>query len=146
MFHCNYSYYCANSEVQKPTDMLRSIILKDLLGNRTVLKWVQQVMVCDPWMLDLILCVKVPCFTGSISQCGCVILKMAVNIKDFYGNSGNTFAGMAKWAGKRRYQWLSLVICVPLPEKHISLVICVPLPGKHIWIVICVPYLEKTYP
>ena len=66
--------------------MLRSIILEDLLGNRTVLKWVQQVMVCDPWMLDFILCFKVPCLTGdpcSISQCGCVILKMAVNIKEF---------------------------------------------------------------
>ena len=66
--------------------MLQSIILEDLLGNRTVLKWVQQVMVCDPWMLDFILCFKVPCITGdpcSISQCGCVILKMAVNIKEF---------------------------------------------------------------
>ena len=37
----------------------------------------------------------------------------------------------------------SLVICVPLPRKHISLVICVPLPRKHISLVISVPLPRK---
>ena len=40
-------------------------------------------------------------------------------------------------------QAISLVICVPLPGKHISLVICVSLPGKHISPVKCVPLPGK---
>ena len=42
----------ANSEVQKLTDIciLLSIILEDLLGNRSVLQEVQKVMVCDWWI------------------------------------------------------------------------------------------------
>ena len=45
-----------------------------------------------------------------------------------------------------RQNTLSLVICVPLPGKHISLVICVPLSGKHISLVICVLLLGNTDP
>ena len=45
---------------------LPSIILADLLGNRTLLKRVQRVMVCDLWMVDfdpicVFLCFKVCC-------------------------------------------------------------------------------------
>ena len=36
-----------------------------------------------------------------------------------------------------------LVICIPLPGKHISPVICVPLPHKHKFLVICVPQPGK---
>ena len=36
-------------------------------------------------------------------------------------------------------EYLSLLICIPLPGKHVSLVICVPPPGKHISLVKCVP-------
>ena len=41
------------------------------------------------------------------------------------------------------FQHKTLVICVPLPGKHISLVICVPLHRKHISLVICVPLPRK---
>ena len=41
------------------------------------------------------------------------------------------------------FQHKTLVICVPLPGKHISLVICVPLRRKHISLVICVPLPRK---
>ena len=36
-----------------------------------------------------------------------------------------------------------LLICIPLPWKHISLVIYVPLPRKYILLVICVPLSGK---
>ena len=50
---------------------LQTIILADLLGNRTLLKQVQKVMVCDLWLVDfdpfcVFLCFKVRClFDGS---------------------------------------------------------------------------------
>ena len=45
---------------------LPSIILADLLGNRTLLKRVQRIMVCDLWMVDfdplrVFVCFKVCC-------------------------------------------------------------------------------------
>ena len=59
----------AISEGQKPTGVcvfsLLSIILEDLSGNRTLLKWVQKVMVCDLWLVHfdpfcVFLCFKIP--------------------------------------------------------------------------------------
>ena len=69
------NHYCAfhkhaNSEVQKQPSQLRfslpSIILTDLLGNKTLLKRVQKVKVCDLWLVDfdpfcVFLCFQVRC-------------------------------------------------------------------------------------
>ena len=42
---------------------------------------------------------------------------------------------------------MSLVMCVPLPGKHIPLVICVPPLGKHMSLVKCFfPYPETPIP
>ena len=52
LLYCTFQKH-ANSEAQKLTDVcvLLSIILEDLLGNRSLLQRVQKVMVCDWWIL-----------------------------------------------------------------------------------------------
>ena len=51
LLYCTFQKH-ANSEVQKLTNVcvLLSIILEDLLGNRSLLQRVQKVMVCDWWI------------------------------------------------------------------------------------------------
>ena len=47
------SYICLHSIISnwRLRFSLPSIILEDLLGNRTLLKWAQKVMVCDLWLV-----------------------------------------------------------------------------------------------
>ena len=55
---------------------LPSIILADLLGNRTLLKWIQKVMVCDLWLVDFDLFL----FQGSL--CVIVIITLLIIMID----------------------------------------------------------------
>ena len=72
LLYCAFHKH-ANSEVQKPTEkqfkrqlrfLLPSIILTDLLGNKTLLYRVQKVMVCDLWISIRFVCFSVSRFVA----------------------------------------------------------------------------------
>ena len=56
-----------------------------------------------------------------------------------YRNTANPYAPLLVLCFPLPGKHISLVLCVPPPGKHISLVLCVPPPGKHRFLVLCVP-------